>query len=324
MSATSTHDTKRSEDARMRLSVLSEIPADWSREARAWSRLNERHLAGRRGRGPVPDRNAEYYLYQTLVASFEGAAGEGYAGRIVEHLRKAAREARVFTKWTAVNEAYEEVLEGFVQAILDRSKSRRFLERLAAWVGRIEPAARVNSLALLALKTCAPGVPDVYQGSELPYFALTDPDNRRPVDFGTAATVVERLGEEPPCLMAPEAKPWLLGRLLHLRKRHPEVFQDGSYEPLAVEGGLSDHVLAFGRRREGSAIVVAVPRLVAGLIREDGALAFEDGSAVVRLPAGYGWCDGLSGDRDGIKGGALDLAPFLRRFPAVALVGKKA
>jgi (1->4)-alpha-D-glucan 1-alpha-D-glucosylmutase len=315
LSATSTHDTKRSEDARMRLSVLSEMPEAWRRDVRAWARLNARHkTAGR------PDANTEYYLYQSLLATYDGTHGQEYAERIAGHIVKAAREAKTHTSWATPDLAYEQALERFTAAVLDPVKSRRFLARLAAWVERIEPGATLNGLALVALKCLAPGVPDIYQGTEAASLALTDPDNRRPVDFAGLAVglaCAQRREQPPP---PHEAKQWLTWRLLKLRQDTHPLFAAGGYEPLEVAGEDAGRLIAFARTHEGRAVAAVIPRLGSAHIDEGGRPAIAS-ETTLRLPGGFAWRDALTGER--IAEEHTDLAAAVRRFPVVVLEGQR-
>lgn len=306
LNATSTHDTKRSEDARTRLSVLSERPAEWGREVRAWARLNDRY----RNAG-APDAITEYYLYQSLVASWEGEASPAYVDRIAAHMTKAAREARVHTSWTSPSATFEEALEHFVRAVLDARRSGRFLARLHRWVESLRPAAEINSLALVALKCLVPGIPDVYQGCERPFFALTDPDNRRAVAFS---------GEVPgdPCCphRFAEAKPWLTARLLRLRAAMPSVFL-GDYRPIGCRGADADCIVAFERSDGERHVVAAVPRLASRYLDGEGRLALP--RTLISLPPGSRWTDWLGGS-ELVPAEEVDLAPLLARVPVVVLV----
>jgi (1->4)-alpha-D-glucan 1-alpha-D-glucosylmutase len=183
MLATSTHDTKRGEDARLRLHLLSEVPARWAAVVRGWYERNARH----RRPGPLPDANAEYLLYQTLVAAWPIGVE-----RLAAFLEKAAREAKTHTSWTRVDAGYEAALRGFAAALLADAEFRAEVE---AFLAPLNAAARVASLSLTLLKLTAPGVPDIYQGSELWHLALVDPDNRRPVDYEQRRRLLAELGE---------------------------------------------------------------------------------------------------------------------------------
>ena len=187
MLASSTHDTKRSEDVRARINVLSEIPAEWYRAVRAWQRLNEEkkiHVAGEN----VPSANEEYFLYQTLLGSWplgtmDDAGYADFAGRIHTYMEKALREAKVNTSWINPNTEYEAAFHNFLDAILDRTAGKSFLDQFLPFQARISRAGIYNSLSQTLLKIAAPGLPDFYQGTEVWNFSLADPDNRRRVDY---------------------------------------------------------------------------------------------------------------------------------------------
>jgi (1->4)-alpha-D-glucan 1-alpha-D-glucosylmutase len=261
MLATSTHDTKRSEDVRARLMLLTEIPDEWGEAVRRWSRINERHRTD-----PFPDRNAEYLLYQTLVGAFPLGVE-----RAVEYMRKAAKEAKRYTSWTTPDEDYDSALERFVRGVLADDE---FLMDLDGFVRPLIGPGRVNSLAQTLLKLTCPGVPDIYQGSELWNLSLVDPDNRRPIDYEarralssystSVEAAMERWDDGGPKL-------YLIRTALRLRDR----IDARRYEPLAVHGEGAEHALAFAR----GAIVAVIPRLV--LSRPEG---WEDSE--VALPEG--------------------------------------
>ncbi|MCK9519233.1 MAG: malto-oligosyltrehalose synthase, partial [Dehalococcoidia bacterium] len=229
MSAGSTHDTKRSEDVRARLNVLSEMPAEWQREVLQWQRLNERHRGEAHGE-PAPSANLEYYLYQTLVGTWpDGGVDEHYRERMRTHLTKAMREAKTETSWTNIDEAYEEGAYAFLDAILDRRRARAFLRRLSGLVARIAPAGALNARAALVLRVLAPGFPDFYEGSEGEALTVTDPDNRQPIDFGTLQATLTSTEGERPALLTPAGKLWLARELVHIRREHEPAFRDGTY-----------------------------------------------------------------------------------------------
>jgi (1->4)-alpha-D-glucan 1-alpha-D-glucosylmutase len=279
MLASATHDHKRGEDVRARLNALSELPLEWRRQVGRWARLNRlkrREVDGHR----VPGRNDEYLLYQTLVGAwpFEidtpGHPGLAeFTERLVAYMIKASREAKVRTSWTAPDQEYEAGLERFVRRILDPQEGRVFLADLLAFQPRIALVGAVNGLAQTLLKLTVPGVPDTYQGCELWDLSLVDPDNRRPVDFEQRRTFLEQAAD-PAALLADwrdgRIKQHVIARTLALRRRHPEVFETGFYEPLEAGGALADRVVAFGRRTEREMIIVVVPRLVAGLLEHQG------------------------------------------------------
>ncbi|HVA20565.1 MAG TPA: malto-oligosyltrehalose synthase [Candidatus Micrarchaeia archaeon] len=295
----STHDSKRGADVRARINLLSEMPKAWADAVAALADHNQRHRRGR-----WPDRNAEYLLYQTLVGTWPISAE-----RIVAFMEKAAREAKVHTSWISPAAEYEQALAGFARDVL---ADRVFVHLLEDFLGchRLVRLGRVNSLAQTTLLLTCPGVPDLYQGSELWDLTLVDPDNRRPVDFRERARLLERLGHEPPPLdlgddSAGAWKLWLISRLLDHRQRHPAAYRPDPYRPLIVRGPRADHAVAFARR----SLTVVVPRLIVGL-QDDW-----QGSAV-ELPAGR-WRSILTGES--VDGELTPLAHLLRRCPVAVL-----
>jgi (1->4)-alpha-D-glucan 1-alpha-D-glucosylmutase len=296
---TGNHDTKRAEDVRARLALLSEIPARWAETLRRWASRNARHrTAG------GSDANTEYLLYQTLVGAWPIEAG-----RLRNYLRKAVREAKLRTNWLRPDEAYESALDAFVSAILDDAAFRAEVE---AFVAPLVWPGRVNSLAQTLLKLTAPGVPHLYQGAELWDLSLVDPDNRRPVDFELRARLLNELeGATPEQILAraDEGLPkfWTIRQALRLRRKRPAAFgPHGSHEPLATHGAKAAHAVAFLR---GGAVATVVPRLVIGLGGDWVDTALE-------LPKGS-WRNRLTGDA--LEGGRVALADLLRRFPVALL-----
>jgi (1->4)-alpha-D-glucan 1-alpha-D-glucosylmutase len=302
MLATSTHDTKRSEDVRTRISLLAEIPERWGEAARRWFERNARHR-----RGDLPDRNAEYLLYQTLVGAWPLSAE-----RAAAYMEKATREAKVHTSWTRPNPEYEEALRAFVDAVLEDPE---FVADLEAFVAPLIEPARISSLAQTLLKLAAPGVPDFYQGTEIWDLSLVDPDNRRPVDYELRrrllADLKEGLTPEEILARMEEGLPklWVIHQGLQLRRRNPEPFgPKGSYESLRAAGPRADHAVAFARRGE---VAVVVPRF---LLRLNG----DWQGTTVELPPGR-WHNELTGEE--VEGGERPVAELLARFP-VALLGR--
>jgi (1->4)-alpha-D-glucan 1-alpha-D-glucosylmutase len=272
LNATSTHDTKRSEDVRMRIAALSEVPGEWEARVDRWRELN-RPLR-RRGRG-APDAGEEWLLYQTLVGAWplDNPARGTLAERMGAYMLKAAREAKVNTSWAAPDLEYERDLGEFVAAVLDPANAA-FLADVDEFARTVAALGARGSLALLVLKLAAPGVPDIYWGNEAPDLSLVDPDNRRPVDFPAHARrleAVDRGGEGPEKLA-------VTARGLRLRRREPKVFACGAYVPLEASGRHAANVVAFARVHEGRWVVAAVPRLTARL---DGW-----GDTRIPLPAG--------------------------------------
>jgi (1->4)-alpha-D-glucan 1-alpha-D-glucosylmutase len=227
-------------------------------------------------------------------------------------MEKAVREAKLHTSWTEQNEAYERGLGNFSRAVLEDEVFRADLERFVA--GLVAPG-RVNSLAQTLIKLTAPGVPDIYQGTELWDLSLVDPDNRRPVDFALRRSLLDELkrpAAEDILARMDEGLPklWVIQQALHLRRRQPELFgAQGTYRPLLAQGSKTDHVVAFIR---GTGAISVVPRLVMGL---DGDWA----DTALELPVGH-WQNLLTGEV--LTGGLVRLEEILARFPVGLLVRK--
>ncbi|HSM86520.1 MAG TPA: malto-oligosyltrehalose synthase, partial [Candidatus Limnocylindrales bacterium] len=282
MLATSTHDTKRSEDVRARVDVLSEMPKKWGAQVFKWRKLNrnkKRMLADGR---TVPDLNEEYLLYQILVGSFpfdlsSAAAQQTYIERIRQYMSKAVHEAKVNLSWINDDPAYVEALQQFVEKILAAGSSSRpnaFLEQLHAFTSATSFFGAINSLAQRVLMIASPGNPDIYQGAELWDLSLVDPDNRRPVDFNLRERLLVDLDhsteENDPLRLCAELladyqdgriKLWTTMQALRLRRERSELFHAGSYTPLFASEPKRDHVVAFARERNGQIAIAAVPRL---------------------------------------------------------------
>jgi (1->4)-alpha-D-glucan 1-alpha-D-glucosylmutase len=284
LSTTSTHDSKRSEDVRARISVLSELPEEFGRRVARWRRWNAPHVRTVAGR-TVPDGAEDWHLYQTLVGAWPLAPSErrGFVGRMQDYAVKAAREAKVHTTWLDPDQAHERALRGFVRSVLVPSNDR-FRSDLARFVDSLALPAAVGSLAQVVLKATAPGVPDLCQGSELWSLHLVDPDNRGPVDFALRTRLIEELDGADPAELASawrdgRIKLWVTRAVLRFRAEHPELFAGGSYMPLEVSGPRRDHVVAFARRHRREWAITVVPRLVAGMTFRD------------RMPVGASWKD---------------------------------
>ena len=313
MITTATHDTKRGEDARARISVLSEIPELWRRAASEWMRQNGRHRA-RIGGGWAPDRNDEYLFYQTLVgvwpaesadAPIPERAPDDLIARVNTYMQKAVREAKVHTSWIDEDQAYGRAVARFVEQALGGQHAARFLRAFVTFQRRVARAGMVNSLAQLVLKLASPGVADVYQGNELWDFSLVDPDNRRPVDFALRRRRLDDLRPLIAAIEGGEARGQDVGELLErwpdgaikqlvsalglrLRRRHAAVLLAGGYMPLHAEGPAADHVVAFARTHASGSIVALVPRLVTALVSDARPLPLGEaawGSTAVLLPA---------------------------------------
>ncbi len=284
--ATSTHDTKRSEDVRARLDVLSEIPEDWRRCLVKWSRVNKKKKAVVEGQ-PVPDRNEEYLLYQTLVGMwplhpFRDTDYKMLMERIRDYMLKAIREAKVNTSWISPNLPYEDTLLKFIDASLSRPGTNPFLKEFDPFVKKVSYFGMFNSLSQTLLKIFSPGIPDFYQGTELFDFSLVDPDNRRPVDFGARKELLKALKEK----MSGSAsdlsefargllqewrdgsiKLYVTFRSLNYRKENRQLFMEGAYLPLQGNGALKENICAFARTWEGKVVLVIVPRFLTRLVK---------------------------------------------------------
>ena len=270
MNATSTHDTKRSEDVRARLNVLSEFPGEWEAYLQHWSTLNQARKIVVDG-NPVPDRNQEVFLYQTMLGAWplDPAEVPAFKERLKSYMIKAAREAMVHTRWISPQTNHENALLAFVNAILDEAANPEFLEDFLALQARLAYFGALNSLSQVLLKIASPGVPDFYQGTELWDFSLVDPDNRRPVDFAKRIQLLKKLKKQEKkgltALIAGLLSHWQDGRLklyvtyqgLKLRRNYPELFRQGAYLPLTVQGKRQNQVLALARR-QGNDWVLAV------------------------------------------------------------------
>jgi (1->4)-alpha-D-glucan 1-alpha-D-glucosylmutase len=298
MLTTSTHDTKRSEDVRCRISILSEIPDLWTEAVRRWSSANSRYRVNE-----MPDRKTEYLLYQTLMGAWPLSKD-----RLGGYMRKAAREAKEHTSWISPNVAFEEALEKFVEAVL---ADEQFIADLENFLAPLLGPARETSLSLIALKLTAPGVPDTYQGTEVWDSSLVDPDNRRPVDFELRKRLLcelQKLRPEQVMERAQEGLPklWLIRQALRVRAAHPESFgAEGSYQPLWPTGPKSAHLIAFQR---GENVITAAPRLRMSL---DGW-----GKTFLEIPEGS-WRNQLTANV--IQGGKVGAQELLSRFPVALL-----
>ena len=285
MIATATHDSKRGEDLRTRIDALSELPELWRKALAKWHRLNKGRFALLDNQS-VPDRNEEYFLYQTLLGAWpaiepDSEGLEAFRLRIKEYLVKAVREAKVNSSWVSPNAAYEEALTGFVDRILSAAPGNNFLAEFRHLQRRVARCGIFSSLSQTLLKMTSPGVPDFYQGSEFWDLTLVDPDNRHPVDYAIRLQALALMKARETEIGAQalfrelmqssedgRIKQYLIYRVLNFRRNNREIFQQGEYLPLEVKGAKSRHLCAFARRVSGKTVIVAAPRLVAGLMME--------------------------------------------------------
>jgi (1->4)-alpha-D-glucan 1-alpha-D-glucosylmutase len=309
MTTLSTHDTKRSDDVRARMAVLSEIPGRFNSAIQRWARMNSAFRTKKPGSIAMPDRNTEYLYYQTLIGAWPLPIE-----RVQAYMLKAVREAKQQTSWVANHKDFEEALRMFIELTLNYAP---FLREMNQFVARVQDAGRVNSLTQTLLKYTAPGMPDLYQGGELWDLSLVDPDNRRPVDYalrkrllcelkqmtGTdvAAQVMMRADEGLP-------KMWTIHKALEVRRERPDCFNaEAEYTPVEVDGAKHDHVIAYQR---GEDVVTVAPRLT---VKLDG--SWKD--TIVVLPKGR-WRNRLTGGV--VAGGVIPMKMLLKDFPVALLL----
>jgi (1->4)-alpha-D-glucan 1-alpha-D-glucosylmutase len=343
LSATSTHDTKRGEDTRARINVLSEMPEEWNRALHRWREMNRQKKAAFEG-AEAPDANEEYLFYQTLVGTWPlvpPGEGEhsGYVGRVREYMLKALKEAKVHTSWINPNEEYERAVADFVASVLDPADGggRAFLEDFAEFQAVTARAGMLNSLSQTLLKATAPGVPDFYQGTELWALTLVDPDNRRPVDYeqrrallaalrdvgrGDVTEFVEGLLEQPE---DGRVKMYVTARALDFRRARRELFARGQYLPLRAAGRRAESVVSFARALGGEAAVVVAARFFTRLgVGRTGPLGVgREAWGDTRLHLGE-WAAGrlrdvFTGREFDAGGGELQLAEVLSPLPLALL-----
>jgi len=338
MLATATHDHKRGEDVRARLAVLSEMPAEWQQAVRGWMEMNAswRSEVAEEGTGTLsaaPQPADELMLYEMLVGAwpigFDPQDGDGvkeFAERIDRWQIKALREAKQVSGWVLPNEEYEAACRRFLFGVLDSGPENRFLPQLITTVEKLQRAGVVNSLTQIVLRMTAPGMPDLYQGTDFWDFSLVDPDNRRPVDYAARTAALAAVD-------APEAMDWRSGRLkqrlihrtLHLRARDPELFLRGDYRPLAVDGPAQPHLIAFARCHQHRSVLVLATRLPYRLLPADGisliaeqdwrdtAVALDDGGDSA-------WIDVHTGRTIWAADGKLSVREALAVLPVAVLI----
>jgi (1->4)-alpha-D-glucan 1-alpha-D-glucosylmutase len=300
MLASSTHDTKRSEDVRARIDLLSETPDRWKEALHRWAQMNAKYK-----NHDYPDRNTEYLLYQSMIGAWPISTE-----RLIPYIQKATREAKQQTNWLSPNKEFEEATPAFIEAIY---KDKAFIADLEAFIEPLVEPGRINSLAQLLLKLTSPGIPDTYQGTELWDLSLVDPDNRRPVDYDLR----RRLLSELPKLKVEDVwrrideglpKMWTFYHGVRARGEQSRSFgPEGAYTPLSAKGGKAENAVAYQR---GENVIVIVPRLVTKLAGN-----WDDTS--LDIPSGA-WRDRLSGSV--ARGGSLRLAETLGRFPIALLI----
>jgi (1->4)-alpha-D-glucan 1-alpha-D-glucosylmutase len=356
MLTTSTHDTKRSEDVRSRLNILSEMPGEWARQLKRWRRMNAKYKQTFTGGKVAPDANEEYLIYQTILGAWpwvSGPAGDAafarkeFTDRITQYLQKALSEAKVNVSWVNPNPEWIEAVQKFVTAILipkapaptdvaAKSASKPapetpFVEELLRFIKPLELFGAVNSLAQLVLKATSPGVPDFYQGTELWDLSLVDPDNRRPVDYKLRAEYLTQVAElaknDGPksvvktilaSLSDGRTKLWTMQRVLELRNRLGSTFTDSAYTPIALKE--SDHAIAYLR---GEGVLVVLPRFPYTLMHGEAKLPLGDvwGKRQFTLPSGAAsrWTNIFTGEEVQAEGSNLRLSEVFKHFPVAVL-----
>jgi len=326
--ATSTHDTKRSEDVRARMLAISEIPDLWRRSLAKWRSANRRWKKTIED-SEAPDPNEEYLLYQTLLGTWpvepDGTprrrAEADYIQRIQNYMTKALNEAKLNTSWIRPNESWLAAMRDFVERILDSTSKNKFLPAFFPVAEQVARLGAVNSLAQVLLKLTSPGVPDIYQGNEIWDYSLVDPDNRRPVDYKMRAEMLSCLSSKAPEELMqnwPDGriKMFLTQRALGFRNKQTSLFRKGEYLPLQVSGEFKDCCVAFARRLERQVVAVVAPRLSSRVGFPPVSDKWKD--TVIQLPEGFPLerlRDALTGREVWVKDRQIRLAEVMRIFP---------
>jgi (1->4)-alpha-D-glucan 1-alpha-D-glucosylmutase len=340
MNATSTHDTKRSEDVRARINVLSEIPEEWEAQVNVWSEINGKYKV-KVGSQIVPDPNDEYFLYQTLVGAFPFYENEYplFVQRIKDYIIKAVREAKVYTGWLRPDTNYEEGFLNFIDKILQPNEENEFLDKLRSFQERIAHYGILNSLSQTLLKIAAPGVPDFYQGSELWDHSLVDPDNRRSVDFEKRSAYLQdiknRAENDILGLISDlidnrkdgRLKLFTIARTLEARNKHKELFREGAYIPLEVVGKYRDRIVTFATHYNAKTAIAIIPRFLTDIIQSEEFPLGEEiwGDTRIEVPQALqaNWKNAIS-DRDLEERETIMIAKALEHFPVALLIGEAA
>ncbi len=341
MNTTSTHDTKRSEDVRTGIDVLSEIDNVWRSCLYRWSKWNRPHKTICKGH-PVPDRSEECLLYQTMLGAWplNPSEKQDFIERLAAFIQKALREAKIHTSWIKPDLDYERTVEMFIRNSVNTAKPNQFMNDFLELRKTVAIYGHLNSLSQVLLKITSPGVPDFYQGTELWDFSLVDPDNRRQVDFDKRVRLLDEIKsrevDAQDDLLRDLVLNWQDGRIklyltrkaLNFRLEHKELFGSGEYIPLEMTGQRKDRVVAFARRRRKEWAIVAVPRLVAGLLRSQKSGQGKSGwpPLTVLLPADFPdkwknvFTNGTVAAKPAGKGyKIISLSKMLERFPVILL-----
>lgn len=336
MNTTSTHDTKRSEDVRARLNVISEIPDEWETQVRNWIELNRMKKMEVEGR-LIPDGNDEYFLYQTVVGAFPFLEEEypTFVERVKDYVVKAVREAKVHTAWLRPDTVYEEGFISFVEQVLEDADENEFLLEFRPFQEKIAFYGIFNSLSQTLLKITSPGLPDIYQGTELWDLSLVDPDNRRPVNFEQRLSFLQEINRR--CktgmmslledLMATSEdgrlKLFLITRALEARRQQIDVFNKGTYVPLKATGRYQDHILAFARTYDKETAITVIPRFLSRVVQPGQFPVGEEvwGDTMIEIPNGSqsDWHETIT-DHIIPAGDSIPVGLILQQFPVALLV----
>jgi (1->4)-alpha-D-glucan 1-alpha-D-glucosylmutase len=338
LNATATHDTKRSEDLRARVNVLSEIPEEWGARIGAWAKENARHKQTING-VDVPDANEEYLIYQTLLGILptDAADAPSITKRLQEYTAKALREAKVHTRWIETNEAYEGAVTRFVERILSREAAPDFLRDFEQFQRKVAWCGMINGLGQSLLKIVCPGTPDFYQGSEMWDLRLVDPDNRRPVDFTQRCKAVHGLprdGANPDSAFE-LLRDWPDGRIkidviraaLRCRLQYPQLYAEGDFLPIVAQGAQSENVISILRHHEGNCVLAVIPRWLARTYTQEERLPpadfWRDTTLLVPEFSPQRWMNALTGEdvesQITGKSRSLRVSDVLKRFPVALL-----
>ena len=334
MNATATHDTKRGEDVRARLNVLSEIPEEWEKQVKNWVEINRAKKSKVR-RKMVPVGNDEYFFYQTLVGSypFSQDEHESFVDRIKEYMLKSVREAKLHTAWLRPDSAYEEGFLEFVDRVLNPAESKEFLEQFLPFQKWVADYGIFNSLSQVLLKYASPGVPDTYQGTELWDLSMVDPDNRRPVDYNLRSDFLKEVKEKSETDILKlidelfstketgKIKLFLTHRILQAIKENLAIFKKGDYQPLEVTGKFQNCMVAFARSFEDKVAIAIAPRFFTKLV-QPGKYPIGEiwADTQIKLPQNSSkWRNYITNQT--ISGnGAIAISQILQNFPVALLI----
>jgi (1->4)-alpha-D-glucan 1-alpha-D-glucosylmutase len=336
MNATATHDTKRGEDVRARLNVLSEIPQEWDKQVKRWSEINRFKKIKLKGRS-VPVPNDEYFFYQTLVGAypFNESETEHFLVRVKDYMLKSVREAKLYTAWLRPDTDYEDGFLSFVEKVLEHNESNQFFQEFLPFQQRVAEYGIFNSLSQTLLKYTSPGVPDTYQGTEFWDLSMVDPDNRRPVDYQQRIACLQEIREKSQTDILKlidelsshqedgRIKLFLTYKLLQARKENLEVFQKGDYLPLEVVGKFKDNIVAFARSFGDTMAIAVAPRFLTSLIQPGeyplGEQVWADTELELPQPVQSNWRDAITNQT--ISGnGRIAIAQILQHFPVALLL----